>query len=525
MTFTIYAVPAMVGFLAKIGILAYGRRSPVRNQQLRLFLLVLASFAFLNVIEFTFFISDADYRSYIPDYYGRLWFASATMAVAFLLHFSVAVGVGTPQPDQRRFRVWTPMLIYTPAIALEALLWGGDLLIIDFERMAYTFTKVPGPLYFLWEIYVVGYFFGALGLLGFGAIRQPVQRARLQNRLLLTGFVPLVALGLAIIALQRIGFRGFNATATIPVTSTLLLIVAAYAIYRYRLVDVAFYIPWSRVRRQKIELYARLERLATEIRELKSPWDILERLAESLRCRVTLLGGPQPWSAAPRNERDGGERLLLAEFPQDALAKVDRIVTADEIAYTDRELHELMTRYKVGAIVPFRTHRTIPGYCLLLGQQFNEEIYSALDFKMVDRLFSAMARRFFEDFLLVRSQLEQVQEKLQGAKRNLMRTEQNVAGMRLKLTAARKHNRSLREELARLRRATFRLIGPESDQGPGQKSLEAYLAERERDALLSALYRAGGRRPAAARLLGIPLHALDRLLAHHGIDPDGPPDG
>lgn len=515
MTFSIYAVPAILAFLTKVGIFFYQRGSSLRSTRARLFLLFLLSFALLNAVEIAFFMRIGESGIRPPGALGRLWFSAAAVAVAVLLHFALLAAV---EKKVNGVRSEGASLFYLPTAALLALLWKGPLLIVDFEPMAYTFTKVPGPLYFLWEAYVVIYLASTAVLLLHGAFRRGPAYRRLQNRLLLTGFVPLVVLSLSIIGLQRFGYRGFNATATLPFTTTFLLIVAAYAVHQFRLLDVAFYVPWSKSRKHKTDLYSRLERTTREISQLESPWDVLERIANELRCRVALLGGPQPLSASPRLREGSGESGLLAEFPGEALEKIDRTITADEIAHSDPELHELMTRYRVGAIVPFRTHRTIPGYCLLLGEQFNEEIYSSLDFKVADRLFSAMAQRFFEDFLLVRSQLQHMQDQLHGTRRNLMRAEQDLAGVRVKLTAARKQNRALRDELAQLRRANFRLVKREpTDDETQTKALGAYLAEREREAVRAALARAGGNQADAARLLGIPLHVLLRLMERHGL--------
>jgi DNA-binding NtrC family response regulator len=54
--------------------------------------------------------------------------------------------------------------------------------------------------------------------------------------------------------------------------------------------------------------------------------------------------------------------------------------------------------------------------------------------------------------------------------------------------------------------------------GPGAQPASLRLAQREREATLAALARAGGTRAAAARLLGVSRSTLYRKLAEHGID-------
>lgn len=520
MAFTIYALPAMVALLTKLGILVYDRLSNIRSAQSRLFVLMLIGFSIQNVAEATFFLQGtpgtADHT-----HAGTWWFSAAIVAVALLLHLAIATAAPSKDGATTPFNARSHLLLYVPVVVLQLLLWKTQLLITGFEPMKYTITKIPGPLYLLLEVYLVSYLGGAIGLFVHGATRHDVKYRKLQSRILLLGFVPLAALALAVIVLQRFDFRGFNATVTLPFASTFLLLVAAYAVYRYRLIDVAFYIPWSDVRKRRTELYTRIQEVAADFQTARSPSEMLRQLSETLGCRVALIGGPHPWLATPRMRNDG-EVWGIADFPDGKLHDIERVVTINEMADQDPELHALMQRHKVGVIVPFRTHSTAPAYCLLLDLQFNEQIYSSLDFKMVERLFAAMAQRFFEDFLLVRSQLDHMKDELSDTTRNLIRTEQSVVGVQHKVAATRKQNERLREEVARLRRASFKLVTEHGAATIGRaKTLDAYLAEREREAVISALQRAHGKRPAAARHLGIPLHTLNRLIERYRIDPDG----
>jgi hypothetical protein len=521
MAFSVYALPAMIALATKLGLLAYDRLARMRTLQSRLFLLLLFGLGIQNLAETAFLSARA--RGVVDHVAGTWWLSAAILVTALLLHLAL-VSALTPRADDRPgLPSWVPALLYVPAALLQLLLWRTPLLIVGFEPMSYTITKVPGPLYFVLEIYLVGYLGAAVALLAYGATRHALNRRKLQNRLLLLGFVPPVALALIVIGLQRFGFQGFNASVTLPLTSTVLLLLVAYALYRQRLIDPAFYIPWSACRRHRTALYRRIQEVTADLPALDSPREILQRLAEALGCRVALFGGPHPWLVAPRSRAGDGDAWHVADFPGASLKGIDRILTVDELTDRDPELHALMKRYKVGAIVPLHPRGSTHAYSLLLDQRFNQEIYSSLDFKMVEQLFGATAQRFFEDFLLVRSQLEYVKEELRDATRNLVRTEQSLAGVKHELRATRRQNEQLREEVARLRRAGFRVVSPPPAADDAADSLGAFLAEREQDAVLAALARAEGNRLEAARLLGIAPEALERLIERHRLDPDGLP--
>lgn len=467
LTLTPYALPAVVTLLLKAGIYFYARFSRVHNRQTRIYLLFLFSLSMQNLAELVIFHDKAAGR--YSSLGGILYFAASIFAVAFLLH--LAMVVATRWCDTRVS--WrTYLLLYSPALLLQFLLWCTSLFVIGFEPMGYTYTKIPGRLFFLWELYVLGYFGTAMLLLAHGTKNQLTPLRRLQCKYLLVGLAPFVAVATAVIVLQHLGFRWFNATGTLPLAITIFLVITAYAIHQHRLFDIEFFLPWSKVRKRKTQFYQRIQTLMTEIAQMPSALGALQSVSDLLHCQIALVGGEQPLATVPTS----GKRTTIADgqnvdrMPRESLERVDRIVVAEEIAERDPALYETMRAHGVGAVVPFNLPRAIGHQWLVLGNQFSERVYTPLDFKQVEALFARIADFFLDDFLLLRSSFTtamrrndaQWRQQLRKKERQLSESEETVARLE-------SDNSRLR---ARLLRRDTRGAGPLDS---GKKTVAGYI--------------------------------------------------
>ncbi|MFL6621959.1 MAG: 3-oxoacyl-[acyl-carrier-protein] synthase III C-terminal domain-containing protein [Sulfurifustis sp.] len=398
--FTPYALPAVVSLLIKIVIYFYARATAIHNRQTRLYLLFLFSLSIQNLAEIVFLTGRAEGMPE-PGSEGQLYFAASIVAVVLLLHL---VLVSTRWAD-RKIHVSRLVLLYTPAIVLQTLLWGTTLFVAGFQPMNYTYTKIPGPLFFLWEAYVIGYFLIVLVLLISNIRKQQDVFRRLQNKLLLLGLSPFIALAIAIIVLQRFGFREFNSTATLPVAITFFLIVTAYAIHQHRLFDVEFFIPWSRVRKRKTLFYQRIQTLIAEVTQISSRQKILEALSDLFRCHVALVSGERVVVAcsATVDFNASADNFRADAFAREALTNIRHFVVAREVKEDNPTLHQLMQRYHLGAVVPFNALNIAGNYWLVFGNGFNEQVYTSLDFKRVEALFRRVGNCLVQEFQSWRS--------------------------------------------------------------------------------------------------------------------------
>jgi DNA-binding protein Fis len=503
MHFTPYVLPAIVALVAKIAIFFYARYSKVHNLQTQLYLSFLFCMSIQNLLEIRFFLNDPDSMLDPPSVSGTLYFAVSILAISFLLHLALVMATSWRR-TRENLSPSSLVIVYGPALLLEVLLFSGSLLVAGFERMGYTYTRIPGPLFYLWEIYSVGYLGVSAMLFVYGARTQVTRFRRLQNRLLLFGLLPIVAVVAAVVGLQHLGIRSFNATATLPFAITIFLAITAYATHQYRLFDIEFFIPWSNVRKRKTEFYKRIQMLLAQVAKMESVQAIVHSISDALYCPVALVGGPKPVLAM------AGDAFGVARFPMDELKKLDRIVVANEISEALPDMHALMRRHKVAAIVPFHPHSQTAASWMLLGDAFSDQVYSPLDFKIVETLFSRLADHFLDNQLLLRSQLAEAEREMVALRQRLANAWEQLQAAGKRLESVEQENRTLLARNSSLLKDD--IVAIEADlldrSDVSGRTLDEHVFEFEARLIAKALARSDDNAERAAELLGIPAVTL-----------------
>ena len=247
---------------------------------------------------------------------------------------------------------------------------------------------------------------------------------------------------ITVLVLLHFGIRWINASVVFPVAITYFLVVTAYAIHQHRLFDIQFFIPWSKVRARKTAFYDRIRAMTAEIADLGSVREATHRLSETLGCSVALVSTGKPVLAVA-----GGAQQMVA-FPLEQLRNIDRIVVANEIADSAPATYALMRQHGVAAVVPFYPHSQSASGWMLLGDAFSEQVYTPLDFKMVEQLFDKMAELFLDKLLLMRSQLAAAERRLQTMEFRLQEAETGIATLRSENETLQQSNLRLTREQA-----------------------------------------------------------------------------
>lgn len=433
--------PALIALAFKGGIFAYARYSGTHNSRTRLYLYFLFALSIQNLAEISG-LYKLNVVGLMPYLEGYVFYAASITVIAFLTHLSFAVAF-----DQRQR--WADIFVrsvYGYGAVLFLLLIATKHIVSDFVPFNYAFgntiTRVPGPLYFLFEIYGIGAFVSILGALAYGSIRSASPSSRARSSVLLLAILPMAAIVIVVLFLLHIGIQWANATVIFPLAITYFLVVTAYAVHHHRLFDIQFYIPWSKVRKRKTAFYDRIRAMISEIADLVSVKQAMERLADTLHCPVALVGGPTPVLAASGTAR-------LTALPMDQLRTIDRIVVANEIADSMPDLHASMMRHNVAAVVPFYPHSQNASSWLLLGDAFSDQVYTPLDFRMVEQLFDRMADLFLDKLLTMRAQLAQAHQQIQTLEFRLHNAESNATCLQQKIeTLSRENLRLVREQPA-----------------------------------------------------------------------------
>ena len=195
------------------------------------------------------------------------------------------------------------------------------------------------------------------------------------------------------------------------------------------------------MRRRKTAFYKRIQATMAEFADLPSVDAALERVAEVLRCPVALVGGWRPVFAAA-----GEGSLELAQFPHDVVAKVDRIVVAREISGSS-ETYGSMQQFKVAAIVPFYPNAKTSASWMLLGESFNESVYTPADFRKVEWLFDRMGDFLLDKVNVLRSELNRANDENRSLHQQLAWKSKEVATLTDRTRRLTAENEELRYEL------------------------------------------------------------------------------
>ena len=519
---TFYAVPSLFALAIKLVLLAYAAKSATKNAITKVFLAFLIVLSLFNAVECFGFVYY--YRQGLApgvQIIGFAYIALLIPAIALLLHVSLALSFDSPLFGSKK-RYLT--MLYLPVIPLEYLLLFTDRLVQGFAPYLYSLLRVPGPAYFLFETYIVIYLLAAVANLAYGARsrRAPIPRTR--NRLWLLAMAPMALLFVYLIVANHFGGAKLTSTFHVPIAMTFFLIVTTYATHQHRLFDIEFYIPWTRIRKRKTAFYDRIRAVVAEIADLRSVQKAVHLLSETLRCPIAVMNDSGKSALAV-----AGGTPQMAQFPREELRKIDHIVVADEIADGLPETSALMRRHGIAAIVPFYPHNQGASGWMLLGETFSESVYTARDFKAVERVFAKMAELFLDGMVLARSQLAQGQRRIRTLEQRLRLSEDN-------LTALRKENGDLYAQIARMRdeyiammrtaalvqavdsqRAqSFSAPGSEQPSSP-EKTLDDYVAEFEARVIAETLKRCDGNKSKAARLLGLKPNTLHYKIERNGL--------
>lgn len=469
---SVYSLPAAFALLIKLVVLHFSWRAGVRDTKTRLFLaMTLVSLA-LSVVEtagvnwnLVFLPQEiVKYHSFLGhSYYGLL-----IPFLALLVMLAVVIS-----EDTRAVFISISIAVY--AVILECLLFFTSLLIVEFQPLKYTLTRVPGPLFGLFELLTLICALAVIffPLQGIRAERSPLVRS--QCKLWLATASPVVLIVVVVFALLHFDIRIFNTVATLPLASALLLVAVGYAVHNQRIIELDFYLPWSPTRKRKTLLYSQLGKVAGQ----RSAEEAIRHLAEVLKCPAVWKSIRKACVAAA-----GDEGSALGSFPHDKLEQVDRMLVANE-GEDLPEVRRAMKTRGVGVIIPFFPLSSNTASWLLLGDGFNRQIYTPLDFTALQRLLDDLAVLLLDELLRV-DQQDQV-----------------------KLHDLQSFQESLQQQFQQL----F-LLKPGS---AGAMPLEEYLWAFEAAIIKRALDDCGGNQARAAELLGLRRNTLHYKLERHGI--------
>ncbi|HEX9627240.1 MAG TPA: helix-turn-helix domain-containing protein [Acidiferrobacterales bacterium] len=475
-----YALPAILAFIGKLGVLYYAWRSTTRkNYQTRLFIVeVLLSLA-LSMVEIIVLQGRAHDMAPVGlmAWLGDVYFIISVPLIAILTLLAVSLAFDRPTAG-------TKLLVYGWVYGYSGLVMGllvaTSWVVAGFAPFStYTYTHVPGPLYWMYEWFLVINLTLMTLLPVYGLREGRSELARSQCKLWIVTATPLATLIVAIVIMLHFGLTIINSTVTVPLLLALHLAAVGYVVHNTRIIDLDFYRPGSRVRRQKTAFYRRLLEFLQTCPPVGSKQEIVDRLSELLGCPVALANGRTSCRSG-----DSGE--LMAQIPLDMLETNNRIIIAQEIRNAHPQVHALMERYEVAAIFALYPYSRAGAHWLILGSGFSTQVHTPMDFRVVGLLLERAAGWCLDNTLADLSRNSGVYRKtpnVEGATANFSGCIRS--GSKPTVSAA--------------------------------LSLDKQIAEIECQIIRDALECCEGRQAEAARMLGIKANTLHYKMRRCGI--------
>lgn len=235
----IYILPALVALVAKLVILFYAQRSPGQSRMFFSLVLILACHNLCEVLIFLEFSSGERYEILSAYYVATIW------ALCFLLIYANEVSRATI------LKFKTPLIATSVVITLFLVFSNA---IIDGGRsIGYVMTAIKGPFYWVFQVFALVMLISTFVLLSAGYKRAKNHLIEIQTLNVLIALAPVMIVCFAIIALMNMGFD-INATAVLPLATTLFLLMTLKNEAEHRLTDVRRFLPFSIERKTSNEI-------------------------------------------------------------------------------------------------------------------------------------------------------------------------------------------------------------------------------------------------------------------------------
>ncbi|MHB8697751.1 MAG: hybrid sensor histidine kinase/response regulator [Sulfuricaulis sp.] len=414
-----HAAPAFLAVIACTIILFLTHHRGANTYTARLYRVVVLMWLVHNTCELALFVfANNDLTGTLQT--GILYYTLSVLAIALLSHLSLALATDI---KTRRYHIYYLVALYTPAAILQFPLWLGHSMVTGYKPddgvmpgVAWNSLHGPNYIYLLLIGFMMYMAITTVTLLM--GIRSQNKPRRLQCYVMLFSSLPLfVFANVIILQLLRILPLNpyINATFAAPFGIIIYCIGTGYAIYRHRLVDIEFYIPWSQERRTKTEFYRQIKAVSELLPRSFDLEEAMRHVAAALNCPVVVRSKDETLMTPSESSQ------LMAEFPLQALSQYDSIVTVDDAARSSPVLANLLRKHKIFAVVPVPQGRGADAVVtwVFLGESLSERVYSSRDFVMVGILFQRMETVFHNQIGDVRREMNEMRQSMQGLQATL----------------------------------------------------------------------------------------------------------
>lgn len=247
---SIYFMPALVGLLFKLFVLAHVLRG---GKASTLFLSLIIVFAVHNAIEILGYFNFASISNASDTTVG-VFFRLYYVATVFLILYVFLHGLCVTKLENP---IFTGTLIALSA-GLSALVLFTDLIVAGQYLIGYSMTAVKGPIYWLFASYLLIFLFSNFAVIfyGYKTAKSEIDTVRVQHSFYALTPIMLVFIVAVIFKITDIGI---NATGLVPIATALFLGIILRTEDKHKLSDLRRFMPLSPERQTTTEFMRLLD--------------------------------------------------------------------------------------------------------------------------------------------------------------------------------------------------------------------------------------------------------------------------
>lgn len=254
------AFPALTAFLIQIWLfISSDKRTLIKSSPpLCLLFISLLGICSIELLTYSQLVSPS--LTLMKLYYVSCFFGLAGMTCqAFRL---------TPLGQNQKTIV--SKVIFTICVLLSISLFASPEFITGFQYISYSYTREPGPYYWIVQLYILSMIIAAFALLFFSTKKNPRNSLNAKRaKVLLVAITPLFVFGLALIPLMQLGVQ-INASVLFPIFTAYFLLVLIHTEKRESLFSILMRMPFSDERKSLINITKEIQSylINTELRKL-----------------------------------------------------------------------------------------------------------------------------------------------------------------------------------------------------------------------------------------------------------------
>ena len=259
-----FVVPALLSLTIKILTVAYARHTWSSSRPFFILLIFLAAH---NVAELFLFVGYFNHTS--PQVALDMYYVCTVLVLTMALDYAAdASSLNRP--------TWLRPGMTVVAVGFIGLILFTESLIGGYEVIGYGITRVPGPQYWLFQAFALGWIALSVSVLVLG-YRQS-ENHHVQLRCLYTLFAMLPPLLTAVVVVILMAFEvTINAMIALPIATTLFVLITLKSESKHRLTDIRRHLPFSLERRAALEITEVLSQYAQEGMSHTEAMDNIER--------------------------------------------------------------------------------------------------------------------------------------------------------------------------------------------------------------------------------------------------------